>query len=150
MKSEDIFSWQNKYCVRITFISGKHRYHNTGEAAGLIEPLDERVAEFLKRLIRQGTKNAKELQRRALEYVKESLFSGESHPDATRRKFRPNRQKIRNLVSSVRNELGFSKTGQENLQHLAKEWRKWGDVHFLPRYLVCYYSFNRNPFYITL
>ena len=55
----------------------------------------------------------KELQRRALEYVKESLFSGESHPDATRRKFRPNRQKIRNLVSSVRNELRFSKTDQE-------------------------------------
>ena len=41
---------------------------------GLIEPLDERVAEFLKPLIRQGTKNTKELQRRALEYVKESLF----------------------------------------------------------------------------
>ena len=107
-----------------------------------------RVAEFLKRLIRQGTKIAKELQRRTLEYVKESLFSGESHPDATRRKFRPNRQKIRNLVSSVRNELRFSKIDQENLQHLAKEWRKWGDVHFLPRYLVCYYSFNRNRFYI--
>ena len=74
MKSEDIFSWQNKYCVRITFISDNHRYHNTGVAAGLIEPLDERVAEFLKRLIWQGTKNANELQRRALEYVKESLL----------------------------------------------------------------------------
>ena len=74
MKSEDIFSWQNKYCVRITFISDNHRYHNTGVAPGLIEPLDKRVAEFLKRLIREGTKNAEELQRRALEYVKESLF----------------------------------------------------------------------------
>ena len=81
--------------------------------------------------------------------LKKSLFSGESHPDETRSKFRPNRQKIRNLVSSVRNELRFSKIDQENLQHLAKEWRKWGDVHFLPRYLVCYYSFNRNRFYIT-
>ena len=120
------------------FLSDNHRYHNTGEAAGLIEPLDERVAEFLKRLIRQGTKNAKDLQRRALEYVKESLFSGESHLDATRRKFPPNRQKIRDLVSSVRNELRFSKIDQENLQHLAKEWRKWVDVHFLPRYVVCY------------
>ena len=121
MESEDIFSWQNKYCVRITFISDNHRYHNTGEAAGLIEPLHERVAKFLKRLTGQGTKNAKELQRRALEYVKESLFSGESHPDATRRKFRPNRQKIRNLVSSIRNKLRFSKIDPENLQHLAKE-----------------------------
>ena len=129
MTSEDIFSWQNKYCVRIPFISDNHRYHNIGEAAGLIEPLDERVAEFLKPLIRQGTKNTKELQRRALEYVKESLFSGESHPS---------RQKIRNLVSSVRKELHFSKIDQENLQHLAKEWRKWGDVCFLPRYLVCH------------
>ena len=73
-----------------------------------------------------------------MEYVKESLFSGESHPDVTRKKFRPNRQKIRNLVSSVRNELRFTKIDQENLQHLAKEWRKWGDVHFLTRYLVCY------------
>ena len=74
MKSEDMFSWQNKYCVRITFISDNNRYHSAGVAVGLIEPLDERVAEFLKRLIRQGTKNAKELQRRALGYVKESLF----------------------------------------------------------------------------
>ena len=64
MKSEEIFSWQNKYCVRITFISDNHKYHKTDE------PLDERLAEFLKRLIRQGTKNAKELQRRALDYVK--------------------------------------------------------------------------------
>ena len=37
---------------------------------------------------RRFKKSAKELQRRALEYVIESLFSGESHPDATRRKFR--------------------------------------------------------------
>ena len=57
MKSEDIFSWQNKYCVRITFISDNHWYHNTGEATRLIEPFDEIVPEFLKRLIRQGTKN---------------------------------------------------------------------------------------------
>ena len=78
MKSEDIFSWQNKYCVRITFISDNHRYHDTGEAAGLIEPLDERVGEFLKRLIRQGTKNAKELQRRAWNTLKKACFQ-ENH-----------------------------------------------------------------------
>ena len=90
-----------------------------------------RVAEFLKRLIRQGTKIAKELQRRTLEYVKESLFSGESHPDATRRKFRPNRQKIRNLVSSVRKELRFSKIDQENLQHERME--KMGRCSFFTK-----------------
>ena len=69
-----MFSWQNKYCVRITFISDNHKYHNTIEAIGLIEPLDKSAAEFLKRLIQQGTKNAKELQRRALEYVQEIFF----------------------------------------------------------------------------
>ena len=69
-----MFSWQNKYCIRITFISDNRKYQNTGEAPGLIEPLDESVAKFLKRLIQQGTKNTKELQRRALEYVKESFF----------------------------------------------------------------------------
>ena len=74
MKQEDMFSWQNKYCVRITFILDNHKYHNTGEAAGLIEPLDESVAEFLKRLIQQGTKNAKELQRRALVVFLGSIF----------------------------------------------------------------------------
>ena len=125
MKPEDIFSLQNKYYVRITFISYNHRYPNAGKAVRLIEPLDDRVAEFLKRLLRQGTENAKELQMRALEYVKEGLFPGESHPDATRRKFRSDRQKIRNLVSPVRSELRFSKIDHENLQHLAKEWRKW-------------------------
>ena len=68
-----MFSWQNKYCIRITFIADNRKYHNTCEAAGLMESLDESIAEFLKRLIQQGTKNAKELQRRALEYVKESF-----------------------------------------------------------------------------
>ena len=52
--------------------------------------------------VKQGTKNVRQ-HWRALEYFKDTLFLGESDPDATRRKFRPNCQKIRNSISSVRN-----------------------------------------------
>ena len=74
MKSEDIFSWQNKYCVRITFISDNHWYHNTGEAARLIEPFDEIVPEFLKRLIRQGTKNERNYKGEHWNTLKKNYF----------------------------------------------------------------------------
>ena len=33
-----------------------HKYHHTGRAPGLIEPLDTRVSEHLKHVIRTGTR----------------------------------------------------------------------------------------------
>ena len=38
----------------IQLLKGKHCYHNTGKAVGISEPLDPRVTDFIKKLIRSG------------------------------------------------------------------------------------------------
>ena len=38
----------------IQLLKCKHFYHNTGKAPGIAEPLDPRVAGFIKKLIRSG------------------------------------------------------------------------------------------------
>ena len=43
-----------------SLLSG-HNYHNTGKAAGLTKLLDERTVKYLKKLIRNGSKNRKDL-----------------------------------------------------------------------------------------
>lgn len=99
--------------------SDNHKFHHTGEAAYLIEPLDERVSEFLKKSIRSGYKRPKDLQRRPKEFVDEQLFPGDPPQQRYRRKFYPNRRKIKNVIYSVKNELRFSKVDQENLKLLS-------------------------------
>ena len=42
-----------------------HQNHHTGQAAGISEPLDNWVVEYLKKQIREGCRRTKDLQRRA-------------------------------------------------------------------------------------
>ena len=108
-------------------------YHHTGEAAGIIEPLDDRVANYLKALIRQANRRPKELQSRAAEYVREQIFAGERPPHSLRRRFNPTRKKIKNLITRIKIETRYSKIDQENLMKLKEEWEKWNNIHFSPR-----------------
>ena len=48
-----------------------HNFHNVGLAGGLIEPLESRLVEHLKTLLRKGNRRVKDLQDRALDFVKE-------------------------------------------------------------------------------
>ena len=100
-----------------------HKYHNMGQAAGLTEPLDKRIVKYLKKLIRNGCRNSKDLQSRAAEFVQDKIFFGEKHPDSLRRKFNPNRKKIKNLVTSVKIETRYSKIDQENVAKLKEDWK---------------------------
>ena len=61
-----------------------------GQAAGLTEPLDERIVKYLKKLRRNGCRNSKDLQSRAAEFVQDKIFFGENHPSSLRVKFNPN------------------------------------------------------------
>ena len=54
----------------IQFPKGKHCYHNTGKMAGIAEPLDPRVTDFIKTLIPSGCCRVKELESRAMDFVK--------------------------------------------------------------------------------
>ena len=79
------------------------------ELTGLKEPLDERIVKYLKKLIRNGCRNSKDLQSRAAEFVKHKIFFGEMHPGAPRRKFNSNRTKIKNLITNVKTETRYWK-----------------------------------------
>ena len=125
---------QLQYLVKLPTDS-IHKYHHTGRAAGLSEKLDDRISGYLRTLIENGHRRVKDLQSRAKEYAMEKIFFGENCPsDVIRKRFYPNAQKIRNLITSVRLLKRFSKIDQENLQHLKETWSTWADVHFTARY----------------
>ena len=107
-----------------------HKYHNMGQAAGLTEPLDERIVRYLKKLIRNGCRNSKDLQSRAAEFVQDKIFFGEKHPGSLRHKSNPNRKKI---ITSVKIETRYSKIDQENVAKLKEDWGKWADIYFTPK-----------------
>ena len=58
---------------------GSHRYHNVGEAAWLIEPLDDRVSAYIRKSVK-GCRRPKELQSRAKEFVVIKYFFKKIRP----------------------------------------------------------------------
>ena len=108
-----------------------HKFHYTEEAASIIQPIDERVADYIRLQIRKGCKVPKDIQCRV---VKENIFGGLRVKEAQRNKFIPSRKKIRNLILSVRNETRYSKIDQDNIEHLKEQWMKNSDVFFLTLY----------------
>ena len=102
-----------------------HRYHHIGQAAGLIEPLDERVKEYIKQLVRGKCRKKQDILSRTADFVKSTIFGGESHPDRLRRRFKPTGKTIKNLIAGVQLETTYSKFDQENVQHQMEEWKKW-------------------------
>ena len=111
---------------------GKHCYHNTGKAAGIAEPFDPRVTDFIQKLIRSGCRRVKELESRAMDFVTDVFFEGACSPDRYRGKFYPERRKIRSLITYVKMETRFSKIDQENVQHSVSSCRE-AKIHFTPR-----------------
>ena len=103
---------QCKFEYIVTFPKAKHLYHHTGIAAGVTEPLDPRVNDFIKKLIRSGFRRVKELKSRA-----DVLFEGVSKPDRYRGRFFPERRKIRNLTTYIKTKNRFSKFDQENVEN---------------------------------
>ena len=115
-------------------------YHHMGQAAGLVEPLDKRVALYLKEIIRNGCRRLKELQSRASEFVREDIFHGERPSESLKRRFNPNRNKVRNLITRVKLETCHSKIDQENVAKQTEEWARWNQVFFSPRYTCSLYQ----------
>ena len=93
---------QCKFEYIVTFPKTKHLYHHTEIAAGVTEPLDPRVSDFIKKLIRSGCRRVKEWESRAADFVTDFLFKGASKPDRYRGRFFPERRKIRNLMTKYR------------------------------------------------
>ena len=51
-----------------------HKFHYTGEAASIIQPIDERVADYIRLQIREGCKKSKDIQCRVVYFNKENIF----------------------------------------------------------------------------
>ena len=111
---------------------GSHRYHIVGEAAWLIEPLDDRVSAYIRKSVK-GCRRPKELQSRAKEFVRNQIFFQENPPPSIRLRFYPNTRKEKNIVNSIKQEVRHSKIDQENLMALTENWRKSANTHFTPK-----------------
>ena len=55
-----------------------HQKHHTGLAAGISEPLDNRVVEYLKKQIREGSRRKKDLQNTAKLFVDQTILLGKN------------------------------------------------------------------------
>ena len=121
------------FLLKSDSLLGGHKYHNMGEAAGLPEPLDERIVKYLKKIIRNECRNSEDLQSRAAEFLQDKIFFAEKHPVSLRRKFNPNRKKMNNLITSVKIETRYSKIDQENVAKSKEDWEKWADIYFTPK-----------------
>ena len=121
------------YLLKSDSLLGGHKYYNMGQTAGLTEPLGEKIVKYLKKLIRNGCRNSKDLESRAAEFVQDKVFFGEKHPGSLRRKFNPNRKKIKTLITSVKIETRYTKIDQENVAKLKEDWGKWADIYFTPK-----------------
>ena len=110
----------------------QHRFHYQGETATVIQPVDSKVNDFIRKQIREGCRVPKDIQSRTEYFVKETIFNGQKTKESKRRTFVPSRKKTKNLILSVRNETRYSKIDQENITLLKDKWLDYGDVLFEP------------------
>ena len=108
----------------------QHRFHYQGEAATVIQPVDSRVTDFIRKQIREGCCVPKNIQSRTEYFVKETIFNGLETEESKRRTFVPSRKKIINIILSVRNERRYFKIDLENITHLKYKWMEYGDALF--------------------
>ena len=55
----------------------QHRFRYQGEAATVIQPVDSRVTDFIRKQIREGCCVPKDIQSRTEYFVKETIFNGQ-------------------------------------------------------------------------
>ena len=100
-----------------------HKFHYTGEAASIIQPIDKRVANYVRVQIREGCKTPKDIQCRVGYFVEENIFVGLRVKEAQKNKFIPSRKKVRDLILSLRNKTRYSKIDQGNKMKVDEKWR---------------------------
>ena len=107
--------------------TGKHENHTGGHEV-IIQPLDDRVKEFIISQIKLGNTRPKDIQIRVLEFVKESIFEGKNIPEFSRKMFCPTKKKISNIKIAV---MRSSKIDPKGFEHLVQDWRKLGTDELL-------------------
>ena len=98
-----------------------------------MEPLDDRVSAYIRKAVKSRCRRPKELQSRVKEFVLNEIFFDENPPPSIRRRFYPNRRKVKNIVNSIKQKARHSKIDQENLMALTENWKKPANIHFTPK-----------------
>ena len=76
------------------------------------------------KLVGEGIRNTKEMQRALRLYVKTELFEGQPPPQIVSRRFYPEERDIRNYMYNATAKLCISKVDQENLAIKIENWGK--------------------------
>ena len=72
-----------------------HKIHYTGEAASIIQPIDESVAEYIRLQIREGCKTPKDIQCKVAYFVTENIFGWLRVKETQKNNFIPFTKKIK-------------------------------------------------------
>ena len=70
------------FLLKSDSLLGGHKYPKMGQAEKLAEALDDRIFQYLKKLIKNGSRNSKDLQLRAAQFLLDKIFFAEKHPDS--------------------------------------------------------------------
>ena len=95
---------------------------------------------MIRKLVGEGIRNVKEMQRALRLYVKTDLFADQQLPPLNSRCFFPEERDIRNHIYNATSQLRMSKVDQENVSLLIENWQKTKqDDFFLIR------GYGRSP-----
>eukprot|EP00794_Sanderia_malayensis_P002202 gene2202-2507_t len=135
IESQTCIETVRKFVVNIPN-SETHANHPIGAVAGISQEIDERLAEKIDKLVREGVSRVNEMKRHLKIFVKTSLFSEDEMPDASNRRFFPRDKVIRNHMVVTTRKLRHSMVDQEYLQEKVTEWKESGTdvkIFFRPR-----------------
>ena len=79
---------------------------------------------MIRKLVGEGIRNVKEMQRALQLYVKTDLFADQQLPSLNSRRFFPEERDIHNHIYNATSQLWMSKLDQENVSLLIENWQK--------------------------
>ena len=79
---------------------------------------------MIHKLVGEGIRNVKEMQKALQLFVKTDLFADQQLPPLNSRRFFPEEQDIHNHIYNATSQLRMSKLDQENVSLLIENWQK--------------------------
>lgn len=108
-------------------------FYASQQAAGICQPLDDRLIKWIHELVAEGVKEIAEMRRHLKIFVKEVLFKGEQPPQNTNRRYYPKMSDLRSHMYKATVKYRMSKIDQVNVQVQVDEWKKASEDSFFFR-----------------
>ena len=94
------------------------------QAAGIREPVDDRVIQKIQNLTHQGVRKVRTMRLLLDNFVRTELFQGRPPPPKIRRRYYPARKDISNIMYKAKVAHRFSALhDQDNLAGLIQQWK---------------------------